>query len=111
VEKSKLRPTTLADRQVIFVERGKVDSFDRDFLAIVSSGVHEKGTEWNCSGRPRYCLCLVPTWRQSEAALRKLRKAVTFAVYAEKDDLDEVAAIVEKLLAHLLRSATKQQAR
>jgi hypothetical protein len=28
---------------------------------------------------------------------------VTFAVYAEKDDLDEVAAIVETLLEKLLR--------
>jgi type I restriction enzyme R subunit len=45
-----------------------------------------------------------PNWRQSEAALREVRKAVTFAVYAEKDDLDEVAAIVEKLLDKLLRS-------
>jgi type I restriction enzyme R subunit len=26
-----------------------------------------------------------PNWRQSEAALRELRKAVAFAVYAEKD--------------------------
>ncbi len=34
----------------------------------------------------------------------KLRKLVTFAVYAEKDDLDEVTAIVEKLLEKLLRS-------
>jgi hypothetical protein len=33
-----------------------------------------------------------------------VRKAVTFAVYAEKDDLDEVAAIVEKLLDKLMRS-------
>ena len=45
-----------------------------------------------------------PSWRQSEAALREVRKAVTFAVYAQKDDLDEVAAIVEKLLDKLLRS-------
>jgi type I restriction enzyme, R subunit len=47
-----------------------------------------------------------PIWRQSEAALREVRKAVTFAVFAEKDNLDEVAAIVEKLLANLLRSTT-----
>jgi type I restriction enzyme, R subunit len=47
-----------------------------------------------------------PNWRQSEAELRELRKAVTYAVFAEKEDLDEVAAIVEKLLASLIRSAT-----
>jgi type I restriction enzyme R subunit len=40
-------------------------------------------------------------WRQSEAELRELRKAATFAVYAEVDDLDEVTAIVEKLLGRL----------
>lgn len=45
-----------------------------------------------------------PSWRQSEAALREVRKAVTFAVYAETDDIDEVPAIVEKLLDKLLRS-------
>ena len=47
-----------------------------------------------------------PNWRQSEAALRELRKAATFAVYAEVDDLDEVTAIVEKLLGKLV-AATK----
>ena len=46
-----------------------------------------------------------PSWRQSEADLRELRKAATFAVYAEIDDIDEVAAIVEKLLASLHRTA------
>jgi type I restriction enzyme R subunit len=46
-----------------------------------------------------------PNWRRSEAALREVRKAVTFAVYAVMDDLDEVAAIVEKLLDKLLRDA------
>jgi type I restriction enzyme R subunit len=42
-----------------------------------------------------------PNWRQSEADLRELRKAVTFAVYAAVDDLDEVMPIVERLLSHL----------
>ncbi|HEX4773630.1 MAG TPA: HsdR family type I site-specific deoxyribonuclease [Bryobacteraceae bacterium] len=45
-----------------------------------------------------------PNWGQSDAELREMRKEVTFAVYAEKDDLDEVAAIVEKLVEKLLRS-------
>jgi type I restriction enzyme R subunit len=44
-----------------------------------------------------------PNWGQSEAELRELRKEVTFAVYAEKDDPDEVAAIVERLVDKLLR--------
>ena len=45
-----------------------------------------------------------PNWRQSEADLRELRKAVTFAVYAEKDDLDEVTAIVDKLFSSLAKA-------
>ncbi len=44
-----------------------------------------------------------PNCRESEAELRDLRQSVTFAVYAEKDDLDEVAAIVEKLFDKLIR--------
>ena len=44
-------------------------------------------------------------WRQSEAELRELRKAVTFAVYAEVDDLDEVTRIVDRLFS-LLAKAT-----
>ena len=45
-----------------------------------------------------------PNWQQSEADLRELRKAATFAVYAEVDDLDEVTAIVEKLLGRLFNA-------
>ena len=43
-----------------------------------------------------------PSWRQSEADLRELRKAATFAVYAELDDLDKVTAVVEDLLSKLM---------
>jgi type I restriction enzyme R subunit len=45
-----------------------------------------------------------PNWLQSEAALREARKAATFAVYAEVDDLDEVTAIVDKLFSDLARA-------
>ncbi len=49
-----------------------------------------------------------PNWRQSEADLRELRKAVTFAVYAVEDDLDQVTRIVDKLFSHLEKAqATK----
>ena len=46
-----------------------------------------------------------PSWRESEADLRELRNAVTFAVYAEVDDLDEVTRIVDRLFS-LLAKAT-----
>ncbi|MCC6487223.1 MAG: HsdR family type I site-specific deoxyribonuclease [Candidatus Hydrogenedentes bacterium] len=42
-----------------------------------------------------------PHWRVSEAELRELRKAVTFAVCAELDDLDRVTAIVDDLFSRL----------
>lgn len=71
------------------------------FTTIQDAGV---GNAENVSGKIAKAFVDHPNWRQSEAALRELRKAVTFAVYAEKDDLDEVAGIVEKLLDKLLRS-------
>ena len=43
-------------------------------------------------------------WRQSEAELREARQAVTFAVYAEMDDLDEVTRIVDRLFSSLERT-------
>jgi type I restriction enzyme R subunit len=48
-----------------------------------------------------------PNWQQSEAELRELRKAITFAIYAEMDDADGVTTIVEKFLAKLV---TKERA-
>ncbi len=38
-------------------------------------------------------------WKSSDAALRELRQAVTFAVYSELDDLEKVTAIVENLFS------------
>jgi type I restriction enzyme R subunit len=45
-----------------------------------------------------------PNWGQSEADLRELRKGVTFAVYAEVGDLDEVTRIVDRLFALLAKA-------
>ena len=47
-----------------------------------------------------------PDWKRSEAALRELRKKVTFAVYAELDDLDVVTRIVDELFT-LLEKANR----
>ena len=47
-----------------------------------------------------------PDWKRSEAALRELRKKVTFAVYAELDDLDAVTRIVDELFT-LLEKANR----
>jgi type I restriction enzyme R subunit len=43
-------------------------------------------------------------WQRSEAELRELRKQVTFALFAEEDDLEKVTAIVEELFTHLQKS-------
>lgn len=45
-----------------------------------------------------------PNWKSSEAALRELRKKVTFAIYAEIDDLDRVAQLVDDLFSLLAKA-------
>ena len=42
-----------------------------------------------------------PNWKRSEASLRELRNKVTFAIYAELDDLDGVTRIVDELFTLL----------
>jgi len=43
-------------------------------------------------------------WRTSEAELREVLKEVTFAICAEEDDLDKVAATVDALFRTLLKA-------
>ena len=45
-----------------------------------------------------------PNWRRSDKALRDLRRKVTFAIYAENDNLDEVTPLVEALFSLLDRA-------
>ena len=45
-----------------------------------------------------------PNWKQSEGSLRELRKQVTFAIFAETDDLDRVTALVDELFTLLDRA-------
>ena len=47
-----------------------------------------------------------PNWQTSEAELRELRKEVTFAIYTEMDDLDQVARIVDNLFSLLTKAYT-----
>jgi type I restriction enzyme R subunit len=42
-----------------------------------------------------------PNWKRSENALRELRKKVTFAIFAETEDLDRVATLVDELFTLL----------
>ena len=47
------------------------------------------------SGNIREAFAKHPGWKDGEGELRELRKQVTFAVYAEEEDLDKVTATVE----------------
>ena len=45
-----------------------------------------------------------PNWKRSEASLRELRNKVTFAIFAELDDLDAVTRIVDELFTLLAKA-------
>ena len=45
-----------------------------------------------------------PNWNQSEGELRELRNKVTFAIFAETEDVDRVTAIVDELISLLKRA-------
>jgi type I restriction enzyme R subunit len=45
-----------------------------------------------------------PNWRGSEKELRELRKKVTFAIYAEEENLERVTALVDRVFAVLLKT-------
>jgi len=49
-----------------------------------------------------------PNWQISESALRKVRQQVTFAIFAEEDDLDRVAEIVNNLFDLLIKAYQTQ---
>jgi type I restriction enzyme, R subunit len=44
-------------------------------------------------------------WRDSEKELRELRQKVTFAIFAEEDDLNKVTMLVDSIFA-VLQKAT-----
>jgi type I restriction enzyme R subunit len=56
------------------------------------------------STRIRAAFVAFPNWKRSETALRELRKHVTFAIYAECDQLEQVTPIVDELFTLLERA-------
>jgi type I restriction enzyme R subunit len=50
-----------------------------------------------------------PDWRHSEKAMRELRNTVTFAIYSEVDDPDEVAELVDELFSVLERGTAARK--
>lgn len=53
------------------------------------------------SRKIRYAFTEFPNWKRSENALRELRKKVTFAIFAETEDLERVTALVDELFTLL----------
>ncbi len=53
------------------------------------------------SRKIRHAFSEFPNWKRSENALRELRKKVTFAIFAETDDLGRVTALVDELFTLL----------
>jgi type I restriction enzyme R subunit len=53
------------------------------------------------SRKIRHAFTEFPNWKRSENAIRELRKKVTFAIFAETDDLDRVTAMVDELFTLL----------
>ncbi|MBI4026092.1 MAG: HsdR family type I site-specific deoxyribonuclease [Verrucomicrobia bacterium] len=56
------------------------------------------------SKKVREAFARFPNWQGSEAELRELRKQVTFAIFAEEDNLEKVTATVEALFFLLQKS-------
>jgi type I restriction enzyme R subunit len=53
------------------------------------------------SRKIRHAFTEFPNWKRSENAFRELRKKVTFALFAESEDLDRVTAMVDELFTLL----------
>jgi len=56
------------------------------------------------SKKVREAFAKFPNWQRSEAELRELRKQVTFAVFAEEDNMEKVTTTVEALFTLLQKS-------
>ena len=49
-----------------------------------------------------------PNWTRSEKDLRDLRQKITFALYAQEDDLDKVTSTVDHLFTLLMKAQSGQ---
>lgn len=58
------------------------------------------------SRKIRQAFVELPHWKDSEKDLRELRKKVTFAIYAQEEDLETVTRLVDELFT-LLEKADK----
>jgi type I restriction enzyme R subunit len=68
---------------------------------LTDDGIPNPGT---ASKRVAAAFTKFPNWQRSEAELREVRQQVTFALFAEADDMQKVTATVESLFTSLQKS-------
>jgi type I restriction enzyme R subunit len=68
------------------------------YRTLLDAGI---GNAEAVSRKVRQAFTDFPNWKKSESALRELRKKVTFAIFAETEDLDRVTALVDELFTLL----------
>ncbi len=68
------------------------------YRTLLDAGI---GNAEGVSRKIRQAFAEFPNWKRSENALRELRKKVTFAIFAETEDLERVAALVGELFTLL----------
>jgi type I restriction enzyme R subunit len=68
---------------------------------LTDDGILNPGT---ASKRVAAAFARFPNWQRSEAELRELRQQVTFALYAEEEDIQKFTATVEALFSLLQKS-------
>ena len=68
------------------------------YRTLLDAGI---GNAEGVSRKIRGAFAQFPNWKRSENALRELRKKVTFAIFAETEDLNRVAALVDELFTLL----------
>ena len=71
------------------------------FRSLIDAGIENAEA---ASRNIRQAFSDFPNWSKSESELRELRNKVTFAIYAETEDLERVTAIVDELFTLLKRA-------
>lgn len=71
------------------------------YRSLLDAGIKDAD---HVSGQIRQAFIAHPNWRVSEAELRDLRNDVTFAIYAQMNDLDAVTTVVENLFTLLAKA-------
>ena len=96
---------------MLFLNKAKPKERKGKVLLVNASQVFEKGDPKNfipeaVSQKIRQAFTEFPNWKRSENAVRELRTKVTFAIFAETDNLDQVTAMVDDLFK-LLEKASR----